>query len=215
MHRCRRRLPSAVAGPLLLPNSGSFGRNTVPTGYTAVGATKEDPNDTSETKERNVASRVIHLYTDYASRLWKDTSQEARDEMSHKLSHPEEAAEEAVVVEAPPPSKKVVKPKSRSIAFGALMGVAVAAWVFSGNYIFTALFTSMTILGQLEYYRMVMSTGVYPARRISVVGACSMFVTALVAPELHQICLPMFGMWAMVWFLTMKRNLATIPEIGT
>jgi hypothetical protein len=40
----------------------------------------------------------------------------------------------------------------------------------------------MTILGQLEYYRMVMSTGVYPARRISVVGACSMFLTALFTP---------------------------------
>jgi hypothetical protein len=35
----------------------------------------------------------------------------------------------------------------------------------------------MTILGQLEYYRMVMNTGVYAARRISVVGASSMFLT--------------------------------------
>jgi CDP-diglyceride synthetase len=109
----------------------------------------------------------------------------------------------------------VLKPKSRSVLFGTVMGAIVACWVFSGNYIFTGLFTLMTILGQLEYYRMVISTGVYPARRISIVGACSMFLTALFTPSLHEICLPLFGLWAMIWFLTMKRSVTTIPEIAT
>ena len=106
------------------------------------------------------------------------------------------------------------KRQRRSIMQGVLMGFAVACWVFSGNYIFTALFTSMTILGQLEYYKMIMNTGVYPARRISVIGASSMFLTALFAPDLHQICLPMFGLWAMIWFLTMRKSYSTIPEIA-
>ena len=44
---------------------------------------------------------------------------------------------------------KAKKPR-RSILFGAAMGLVVACWVFSGNYIFTGLFTLMTILGQLE-----------------------------------------------------------------
>jgi CDP-diglyceride synthetase len=110
---------------------------------------------------------------------------------------------------------EAAKKKRRSVLFGAVMGAAVACWVFSGNYIFTALFTLMTVLGQLEYYRMVMRTGVYPARRISVVGACSMFVTALFFPNYHQICLPMFGLWAMIWFLTMKRTVTKLPEIAT
>ena len=105
--------------------------------------------------------------------------------------------------------------KSRSVLFGALMGAVVAAWVFSGKYVFTGLFTLMTILGQLEYYRMVQSTGVYPARKISVIGAASMFLTALFFPDYHQICLPLFGCWAMIWFLTMKRSVTTIPEIAT
>lgn len=78
-------------------------------------------------------------------------------------------------------SSEAVAPKQkkghRSILFGALMGLTVALWVFSGNYIFTGLFCSITILGQLEYYRMIMNTGVYPARRISVIGASSMFLT--------------------------------------
>lgn len=74
-------------------------------------------------------------------------------------------------------SEKKKKKGGRSVLFGATMGAVVACWVFSGNYIFTTVFTLMTILGQLEYYRMVINTGVYPARRISVVGACSMFTT--------------------------------------
>ena len=106
------------------------------------------------------------------------------------------------------------KPR-RSILFGAAMGALVAGWVFSGNYVFTGLFTLMTVLGQLEYYRMVMNTGVYPARRISVVGGCSMFITALFAPDLHQLCLPFFALLSMGWFLTMRKQTTSIPEIST
>jgi hypothetical protein len=55
-------------------------------------------------------------------------------------------------------SSIVIKRKKprRSILLGAAMGGVVACWVFSGNFIFTALFTLMTVLGQLEFYRMAM-----------------------------------------------------------
>ena len=110
---------------------------------------------------------------------------------------------------------KKEKKKGRSVLFGATMGLVVAGWVYSGNITFTALFTLMTALGQLEYYRMVMNAGIYPARRISVLGACATFVTALFAPDLHQIVLPVFSTWAMIWFLTMRRSITTISEIAT
>ena len=119
----------------------------------------------------------------------------------------------AAVVVTPKKEKK--KKGGRSVLFGATMGLVVAGWVYSGNIAFTALFTLMTALGQLEYYRMVMNTGVYPARRISVLGACATFVTALFAPDLHQIVLPVFSTWTMIWFLTMRRNITTISEIAT
>ena len=112
-------------------------------------------------------------------------------------------------------AKKEKKKKGRSVLFGATMGLAVAGWVYSGNIAFTTLFTLMTALGQLEYYRMVMNAGIYPARRISVLGACATFVTALFAPDLHQIVLPVFSTWTMIWFLTMRRNITTISEIAT
>ena len=98
----------------------------------------------------------------------------------HMLSTLEETSEESTAVTNDEKSKS--KPakkekKQRSILFGALMGAVVACWVFSGNHLFTGMFCLMTILGQLEYYRMVMNTGVFPARRISVIGATSMFLT--------------------------------------
>jgi len=226
-------------------------------------------------KKRSLPKRAFEIYTEYASRLWKETNTDARrkiandrvsgairqiqgitraanytsgdasiesiqalryacDDMIRAMGGEHEAAskdssnhgkimvpavEDHVLPKGPSENKTVQpikkkKKQRRSITFGATMGAAVACWVFSGNYIFTGIFTLMTILGQLEYYRMVINTGVYPARRISVLGACAMFWTALFTPNLHQICLPMFGLWAMVWFLTMKRTVTTIPEIA-
>lgn len=138
----------------------------------------------------------------------------AIDDTSHDAESKE--GDKAVAVE-PSSTNADSKPKkkSRSVLFGATMGAIVVGWVFSGNFLFTGLFTAMTSLGQLEYYRMVMKTGVYPARRISVVGACSMFVTALFFPNLHQICLPFSATYAMIWMMTMRRKVATIPEIAT
>lgn len=112
-------------------------------------------------------------------------------------------------------NKAATKKKGRSVLFGATMGAAVACWVFSGNYIFTGLFTLMTILGQLEYYRMVMNKGVYPSRTVSVIGAASMFLSALFAPNLHQICLPMFGLWAIVQLLADRNSSPSISDIAT
>lgn len=103
----------------------------------------------------------------------KETVAEAENITEAIAAVAEAAKEEAAVG----PKKK----KGRSVLFGAAMGAVVAAWVFSGNYVFTAIFTGMTILGQLEYYRMVMKTGVFPTRRLSVIGAASMFLTVCMA----------------------------------
>eukprot|EP00574_Skeletonema_japonicum_P011237 CAMPEP_0201732308 /NCGR_PEP_ID=MMETSP0593-20130828/28497_1 /ASSEMBLY_ACC=CAM_ASM_000672 /TAXON_ID=267983 /ORGANISM="Skeletonema japonicum, Strain CCMP2506" /LENGTH=622 /DNA_ID=CAMNT_0048225257 /DNA_START=32 /DNA_END=1900 /DNA_ORIENTATION=- len=135
-------------------------------------------------------------------------------ELTTALTDVAESASDSSSTTAVATSKKEKK-KGRSVLFGATMGLVVAGWVYSGNISFTALFTLMTALGQLEYYRMVMNAGIYPARRISVLGACATFVTALFAPDLHQIVLPVFSTWTMIWFLTMRRNITTISEIAT
>ena len=208
-------------------------------------SSNESPSPVPSTKTRQhfftkLPRAAIRIYSDYASRLWRETSSDARQrvasdrvmqsirQVQHVFRGEEygdyskvssidrqnlldacdsiladnnieknvktpatvangdgdaddagsSTAVETVSVGSPDASKKNKKKKGgRSVLFGATMGAAVAGWVFSGNYVFTGLFTLMTILGQLEYYRMVMNTGVYPARRISIVGAASMFLT--------------------------------------
>ena len=155
-----------------------------------------------------IPRKAIQIYSEYASRLWKETNTDARtrianDKVTQSVKHiqhlfrgdaycdlssvssqnrqnlleacdsilnenetarnkseeqpstPEEQAPVPATTADAPKGKK----KERSVLFGAAMGAVVACWVFSGNYIFTGLFTLMTILGQLEYYRMVMNTG--------------------------------------------------------
>lgn len=152
---------------------------------------------------------AIRIYSEYASRLWRETNSDARrriasDKVTRSVKNVQHVfrgeeycdlsnvsnqsrqnlldacdsilsendgggeGEEAVVPVAAPSSpdpasdkSPATKKKGRSKMFGAAMGAAVACWVFSGNYIFAGLFTLMTILGQLEYYRMVMNTGTY------------------------------------------------------
>ena len=201
---------------------------------TDVSARKKIANDKVRGAIRQLEQLLSDEYMEYSESSNKSKSSllAACDDML--LSLP--SSSKPLTNKSPAPDSKKPK-KQRSVLFGALMGAAVACWVFSGNYVFTGLFTLMTILGQLEYYRMVINTGVYPARRISVIGAASMFLTvrytlmckkeqhsglylilqgqALFAPNLHQICLPLFGLWAMIWFLATRRSYSTIPEIAS
>jgi len=180
-----------------------------------------DNNNTATLTLEHIETR--HLLLDYCNRYLDVLEKEKNDDGGLHLSTTSVAApllssEQSLQVAAVKPIKNVTKKKRkprRSILFGATMGLIAAGWVFSGNYIFTALFTAMTLVGQLEYYRMVMNTGIYPARRISVFGACAMFVTALFYPHLHQIVLPVFATIAMTWFCFMRREISTIAEIAT
>ena len=163
---------------------------------------KEVENASSVYKTRPLVSPVVDT---------SSTSATNEMELTKELVNVATESSSAAVEEAPKKKKK----GGRSVLLGASMGLVVAGWVYSGNYIFTGLFTLMTALGQLEYYRMVMNAGIYPARRISVIGACATFITALFAPDLHQIVLPVASTWAMIWFLTMRRSVSTISEIAT
>jgi len=42
-----------------------------------------------------------------------------------------------------------------------------------------------------------------------------MFLTAMFAPSLHQICLPLFGLWTIIQFLTCRRENPSIADIAT
>mmetsp|Transcript_2881 Transcript_2881/g.5336 ORF Transcript_2881/g.5336 Transcript_2881/m.5336 type:complete len:579 (+) Transcript_2881:87-1823(+) len=166
-------------------------------------------------KAMTAASNEVCLEQQSTEELPVGTSASTTDETELTKALVEVAKEVTKEVTEPAAKQPAKKKGGRSVLFGATMGLVVASWVYSGNYIFTTLFTLMTALGQLEYYRMVMNAGIYPARRISVLGACAMFVTALFAPDLHQICLPVASTFTMIWFLTKRNTVSTISEIAT
>lgn len=164
--------------------------------------------ETAAVAEEDAVSSTLSVSASIASSGTDDTETKSKELQISETAEPSSSEGE----QKPVQKKKKAR---RSISFGAFLGLGAAAWVYSGNYIFTTIFMLMTALGQLEYYRMVMNTGVYPARKISIVGALSMYITALFAPDLHQVCLPAFACYAMIWFLTKRKTVSTIPEIAT
>ena len=84
---------------------------------------------------------------------------------------------------------------------GASIGAGCAAWIFSGATAHMATFVMMLAIAQLEYFRTVMLTGVYPARRIALASMVAANACARWAPSLHELVLPLSGVWVMLWFL--------------
>jgi hypothetical protein len=66
-------------------------------------------------------------------------------------------------------------------------------------------------VGQLEYYRSVIATGVYPARRIGLVSTTALYATALWAPALHELVLPAAAAAVMLWFLLLRVRVKAKP----
>jgi hypothetical protein len=89
-------------------------------------------------------------------------------------------------------------PKQRSVLRGVLMGAVVTGFVFSGNYVFSALLATCCVLGQLEYYRAVISVGVYPARSLSVAVSIGAFAVALGGPGAHAAVMPLASVGMML-----------------
>lgn len=217
----RRRISRRQAGAAvrrvqhLLRDEANLSSDVGADGHVTNGKGEQDETDAIKMeKARTDMLEACHVMLE-AIKYDKEQNSEATEESSPVAGGNFGNSSKQVAVASNKTSSPAKKKKGRSVFFGAAMGALVACWVFSGNYIFTGLFTLMTILGQLEYYRMVINTGVIPARSISVLGAASMFIVALVAPDLHQVCLPLFALATMAWFLTMRRQVSTIPEIST
>ena len=104
---------------------------------------------------------------------------------------------------------------STRVLTGVSIGAGCAAWIFSGATAHMATFVMMLAIAQLEYFRTVMLTGVYPARRIALASMVAANACARWAPSLHELVLPLSGVWVMLWFLLMRPKPGTIAEIST
>lgn len=88
---------------------------------------------------------------------------------------------------------------------GFSMGGLATFWIFSGNLGFASGFLLQTVLAQLEYYRMVMRKGIYPARRISLVSSFILYILPCYSTIYHEMVLPLAGIAIMLWMLLMRK----------
>ncbi|CAN0480171.1 unnamed protein product, partial [Discosporangium mesarthrocarpum] len=98
---------------------------------------------------------------------------------------------------------------------GFYLGGVATVWIFSGNWVFSAVFAMQALLAQLEYYRMAMQRGLKPARRISAVSTGLLYVAAAAAPGLHSYVMANVGAYIMLYFLLVRRTPGTIGDIST
>jgi len=101
------------------------------------------------------------------------------------------------------------------IAMGFLLGGAAITWIFSGTAAFAALMMLVTLLGQLEYYRMAIRKGHTPAQRMGLLTTVATMVSSLFSPSLADAVFPVGGTLILVYLLFRKRQVATIADIST
>ena len=155
-------------------------------------------------KARSGPLNVLVSYVNYAKYLW-----DAEFDSPELSKAPEDGSSAKRV-----PPKQGGKLRKRVVT-SLIMAAVASCWIFSGNALFAAGMFFTVTLAQLEYYRMVIATGVYPARRISIVSSSLLYFTAAFAPSTHQLVLPLCGTWVMLWFLIMRPRQPSIAEIAT
>lgn len=101
------------------------------------------------------------------------------------------------------------------IAMGFLLGGAAITWIFCGTAAFAALMLLVTLLGQLEYYRMAIRKGHTPAQRMGLATTVATMVSSLFSPSLADAVFPVGGTLILVYLLFRKRKIATIADIST
>jgi phosphatidate cytidylyltransferase len=111
--------------------------------------------------------------------------------------------------------KRTINELGLRLITGWALGAGCTAWIFSGNLGHALGLYLLAIVAQLEYYRSVIATGVYPARRIGIVTTTATYLCACYAPHLHEQVLPLAATAIMVWFLAMRPKPGTIGEISS
>lgn len=98
---------------------------------------------------------------------------------------------------------------------GLSLGLIATMWIFSGNGYFTLGILLTTVVAQMEYYEMVRNTGVEPAVKTGLLSSLMCYVTAAMAPQLHEFVMPLAATQLMLWLLVFKKKAALISEIST
>lgn len=95
------------------------------------------------------------------------------------------------------------------------MGVIVTTWILSGTLPFTLGMVVFSVLGQLEYYRMVKAKGHNPSVKMGIVSTTLIILAAYFFPAHADAMFPICGAITTCYLLLRRQYVATIADIAT
>lgn len=157
----------------------------------------------------NVSRRAIRMRVKPAS------ERAARDDIPQETS----SAVDAAALDASLGDDATIKRDrfkvQRRILTGVVMGAVVIAFVFSGRWPFLCAMLVVSLLGQAEYYRMVVAKGHLPAYKCGLLVTCATMIASALAPTYADVTFPLGGTIVCIYLLFRRRRIATIADIST
>lgn len=97
---------------------------------------------------------------------------------------------------------------------GCALGLVVSCWIFSSPALHVAVFCAMGILAQQEYYEMAQGRGLFPARKLSMVGSLVMYLAAADGRRgVVDAALPLAGIYTTMYLLLRPKPEPTLDDV--
>mmetsp|Transcript_478 Transcript_478/g.1653 ORF Transcript_478/g.1653 Transcript_478/m.1653 type:complete len:393 (+) Transcript_478:195-1373(+) len=109
----------------------------------------------------------------------------------------------------------VYKKMQRRTITGCIMGVIVTTWIMSGTLPFALGMVVFSVLGQLEYYRMVQAKGHNPSVKMGLLSTTLIIMAAYLTPRHADAMLPICGTITTCYLLLRRKKVASIADIAT
>lgn len=120
-------------------------------------------------------------------------------------------AQDAVM---PLPSSKLSKLTKRWIT-GLSLGTLATLWIASGQLIFASIFFFISLTTQNEYFSMVKAAGILPAYKTGNLTCLMCYFSAACTPMFHELVMPLYATYLMLYLLIFSEKSAKISEIAT
>mmetsp|Transcript_23436 Transcript_23436/g.93033 ORF Transcript_23436/g.93033 Transcript_23436/m.93033 type:complete len:376 (-) Transcript_23436:242-1369(-) len=109
----------------------------------------------------------------------------------------------------------VYKKLQRRTITGCIMGVIVTTWIMSGTFPFALGMVVFSVLGQLEYYRMVKAKGHNPSVFLGICSTTLIILGTYFFPAHADALFPVCGTITTCYLLLRRKTYATTADIAT
>lgn len=111
--------------------------------------------------------------------------------------------------------KKGLRSVQRRILTGVVLGAFVIGVVLGGRFPFFLMMLVSQLIGQSEYYKMVIAKGHTPAWKMGLLVTVTLLTTTYGAPMFADAIFPVGGTFVCIYLLFRRQKIATIADIST